>query len=170
MPVAAGYDQSFLSTQRAVASCSREFARLSESIADAVVASLGDTEHEKVVVRQSPERCIVQVGHAALTVAWLRNNRDSIAEGELLVIHWHGIVAPSVHFRPERLSDRAPLTARPLSETIFTPEATCETDWMWRSDAPPAQRYTSTLLAQTLADRLRQLYDELRDVPEGATA
>src|SRR5881296_1564339 len=55
------YDQSFLSTLRAVAPCAREFARLSASLADSIAESLGGMVHEKIVVRQSPERCIIQV-------------------------------------------------------------------------------------------------------------
>src|SRR5213083_2550684 len=88
------YGPPFLSTPRALAACGREFARLCEGIADEVGASLGEAAPDKVVLRQSPERCIVQVGPAALTVAWLRNNRDSVAEGELLIILWRGQVAP----------------------------------------------------------------------------
>src|SRR5437867_3721477 len=87
---AAKHGPPFLSTPRALAACAREFTRLCEGIADTLGASLGETVVDKVVLRQSPERCIIQVGPAALTVAWLRNNRDSVAEGELLIIHWRG--------------------------------------------------------------------------------
>ncbi len=148
------YDPPFLTTPRAFAPCAREFARLSAEIVDAIARAFGDLLPEKIIVRQSPERCIVQVGRAALTVAWLRNTHDSIAEGELLVILWRGIVAPRMHFQPERLTDPATITATAVGETVFMAEATCEADWMWRSIEATSERYTSATLARVHADQL----------------
>jgi hypothetical protein len=157
------YDPPFLSTPRAFASCGREFARLSAAIVEAIIGAFGELGPEKIIVRQSPERCIVQVGRAALTVAWLRNTHDSVAEGELLVILWRGIVAPSVRFKPERLTDPATITATALGETIFVAEASCEADWMWRSIEPTSERYTSLHLARSVADQLRVTHQQLRE-------
>jgi hypothetical protein len=157
------YDPPFLTTPRAFAPCAREFARLSAEIVDAIVGAFGELLPAKIIVRQSPERCIVQVGRVALTVAWLRNTHDSIAEGELLVILWRGIVAPRMHFQPERLTDPATITATAIGETVFVPEATCEADWMWRPIESTSERYTSADLARARADQLLLIHQELRE-------
>jgi hypothetical protein len=157
------YDQPFLSTPRAFACCAREFTRLSADIVEAIVGTF-ELPPEKIIVRQSPERCIIQVGTAALTVAWLRSTHDSVAEGELLVILWRGIVAPSLRFKPERLTDPATITATALRETVFVADASCEADWMWRSIEPISDRYTSANLARAVADQLRAIHhDGLRE-------
>jgi hypothetical protein len=149
----------FLSTPRALAPCTREFARLSASIAEIVAASLGGNVPDKIVIRQEPERCIVQVGSAAaLTVAWIRNNRDTVAEGELLVILWRGMVAPSLRHQPERAAPAALLTATAISETVFVAEASSEADWGWRPLDAPGDRYSSMNLAHSLVDRLRVIH------------
>jgi hypothetical protein len=159
------YDQAFLSTLRAVAPCAREFARLSASVADNIAESLGGTDHEKIVVRQAPDRCIIQVGEAAVTMTWLRNAHESVAEGELLVILWQGTVAPVRRFQPERQADAATLTAKAVSETVFVADATCEADWTWRPLDSTAQQGSSDLLARTIADRVRLIHESLTPAP-----
>jgi|SRR5690348_10868346 len=154
------HGQPFLSTPRALGACAREFSRLSDHIADLVVGSLG-TDRDKIDVRRSPERCIIQVGGSALTVAWIRNSRDSIAEGELLIILWRGTVAPSHRHRPERASEPAQLSATPVDEWVFFAEASCETDWVWRSRDDAAGRYSSSYLAGLVVEHLRTDYDAL---------
>jgi hypothetical protein len=141
-----------------LAPCAREFTRLSTNIAEIVAASLGNNVPDKIVVRQSPERCIVQVGSAALTVAWIRNNRETVAEGELLIIHWRGIVAPSLRHQPERASPAALLSATAISESVFVAEATSETDWIWRPVDPDGDRYSSMELAHAVVERLRVIH------------
>jgi len=154
--------QSFLSTLRAVAPCAREFARLSASVADSIAESLGGTVHEKIVVRQSPERCIIQVGEAAVTMTWLRNSHESVAEGELLIILWEGSVAPMRRFQPERAADAATLTAKAVSESVFMADATCEADWTWRPlDDATAQQCSTDVLARTVAARVRAIHESL---------
>jgi hypothetical protein len=114
------------------------------------------------VVRQSPTRCIVQLGPVALTVAWLRSAVDSIAFGQLLIIVWRGMVAPPQDLRPERAAaprgSRAPATA--LWEEVLVPDATSADDWRWRSNAPNGGRHTSTELAAHCVARLRVAYNE----------
>src|SRR4029077_8723314 len=112
---------------------------------------------KSMTVRRSPERCIIQVAQSAVTVAWIRSRRDS-AEGELLIIHWRGIVAPAIQQQFERARDLA-LTAKPVSETVFVAEATSEADWMWRSREEPLDRYSSLSLAALVIERLRAVHD-----------
>lgn len=153
------YAQPYLSTPRALSAAAREFARLGDSLADGVATEFGASTDRQLTVRRSPDRCIIQVGNAAVTVAWLRNRHDS-AEGELLIIHWRGTVAPSINQQFERARELR-LTATPLSERVFQAEATCETDWMWRSRDEPANRYTSTSLAAFVIEHLRIAHEAL---------
>jgi len=153
----------FLSTPRALGACAREFVRLGDSIADGAGDLFGDVAELKIVVRRSPERFIIQVGPSALTVAWIRSRRES-AEGELLVIHWRGIVAPSVRMKPERLGEPT-LSATAICESVYVVDATSETDWTWCLRDEPARRYDSASLAGALVDRLRIAYDEAAASP-----
>src|SRR5215472_17094994 len=148
--------QSFLSTLRALSVCAREFARLTDGIAELATSSFGDATEFKIAIRRTPERCIIQVGPSALTVGFIRSRRDS-AEGELLVIYWRGNVAPSVRPQPERATQPT-LSAEALSESGYVAEATSEADWMWRSRDEPMNRYTSPALAEVIVDRLRTIH------------
>lgn len=148
-------DHPFLTTARALGACTREFARLSDGIAERAAGSFSDAV--ALEIRRSPERCILQIGPSALTVAWIRAKRDS-AEGELLAIHWHGTVAPVVRQKPEHLGQPT-LTARALNESVFIAEATSESDWTWRSRDEPTRCYSSPTLAALLVDHLRIVHD-----------
>lgn len=125
--------QPFLATHRALAACNRELGRLMDEVIDRVGALAPAALAEKPVVRQLPERCIVQFGPVALTLAWLRGGMGSVAEGELLVIVWRGIVARPNGFKPERLGSAAGAhAATSLWEQVLRPAADTEADWSWR--------------------------------------
>jgi len=149
--------QPFLGTLRGLSACAREFARLGDCLADDAEASFGTAFDRKQSVRRSPDRCIIQIGPCALTVAWLRNRRDT-AEGELLIILWRGTVAPTIHQQFERARELT-LSATAVSESVFEAEATCESDWVWRSREEPEQRYTSLSLSGLVVQRLRIIHD-----------
>jgi hypothetical protein len=149
--------QPFLSTHRALSAAAREFARLSDCLADRVANGFDEADNHQLKVRRSPDRCIIQFGRSAVTVAWIRNRHDS-AEGELLIIHWRGTVAPAINQQFERARELI-LTATPLCESVFLAEATCEADWMWRSREEPVRRYGSSSLATLVVERLRTFHE-----------
>ena len=151
----------YLASHRALAACAREFARLSEVVVEGVAALVAGGVEEKAVVRQSPGRCIVQLGPVALTVAWLRSTLDSVEAGELLVILWRGAVAPRTKLRPERtLEGPAPIAATALHEQVFLAVAESEESWTWQPADGAGPRRSSTELADSWVERLRQAYDE----------
>jgi hypothetical protein len=151
--------QSFLASHRALAACTREFARLSDEIRHGVASLPGVSADEKTTVRQSPDRCIVQLGPVALTVAWLRSNHDSVEAGELLVIVWRGSVAPSKRHQPERPHvGPAPFAATALWEQVFTPVGDSETSWGWQPVDATSQRCSSTELSARCVERLHEAY------------
>jgi hypothetical protein len=147
------YGQPFLGTARALSAAAREFARLSDCLSDGVATEFGQATDQQLRVRRSPDRCIIQVGRSAVTVAWIRSRADS-GQGELLIIHWRGTVAPPTNPQFERVHELT-LTATPLSESVFRPEATCEADWMWHLRDDPMCRYDSSALAALVVERLR---------------
>ena len=151
------YTHPFLSTPRALSAAAREFSRLGDCLADGVASEFGEVSDRQRGLRRSPDRCIIQVGRSAVTIAWIRNRRDS-GEGELLIIHWRGTVAPTINQQFERARELT-LSATPLSESVFLAEATCEADWMWRSREEPLHRYSSSLLATRVIERLRLDHD-----------
>ena len=155
----------FLASHRAFAACTREFARLSDEVSRLVATLAGATAEEKATVRRSPDRCIVQLGPVALTIAWLRGNHDSVAAGELLVIVWRGAVAPRTRHEPERpAAGPAPLGATPLWEQVLTAVGDSEEAWAWQPHgADEIAGCSSNDLAVRCVGRLRAAYLE-RDV------
>ena len=161
------FRQPFLGSHKALAACAREFVRLSKEVVDGVAALPGATPEEKAVIRQSPDRCIVQLGPVALTLAWLRSTHDSVAMGELLVIVWRGSVAPRNRHEPERrAAGPAPLGATQLWEQVLTPVGDSEANWGWQPRGAEGERCSSTELAVRCLDQLRVAYLEGRDEPE----
>jgi hypothetical protein len=151
----------FLASHRAVAACAREFTRLAEEVIERVSTLAAATGDEKAVVRQSPARCIVQLGPVALTLTWLRKTLDSVADGELLVIGWHGAVAPRGLQTPERAPLRAPSAAIALWEELLVAVADNEASWLWRRQGA-SNGFQSATLADGWVERLRLAYDACR--------
>jgi hypothetical protein len=151
----------FLTSQRASAACAREFARLSDEIKDGVTTLAGVSVDEQAVIRQSPDRCIVQLGPVALTIAWLQSSRDSVAMGELLAIVWRGAVAPNHTYQPERpVKGRAPRGATSLWEEVRRPIADSEMTWAWQPHDAQLAPCSSSELALRCVERLRAAYLE----------
>lgn len=158
------YRQPFLASHKAVAACTREFVRLCREVLDGVQALPSATPEEKAVIRQSPDRCIVQLGPVALTVAWLRGTHDSVAMGELLVIVWRGSVAPRTKHQPERrATGPAPLAATSLWEEVLTPVAENEASWGWQPRGTESGQCSSSELATRCLERLNAAYVEGRE-------
>lgn len=171
-PVRGAQDRpSFVASHRALAVCTREFGRLANEVTLGLTALHVAGELEKAIVVQSPGRCMVQVGPVALTMTWLRSRLDVVADGELLVVVWHGAVAPpAARFRERVLkgptATGAGPTAEALWEEVLTVDADSEESWRWQptgaSAAPdvPRTSYTSTMLAARGVERLRLAYAE----------
>jgi hypothetical protein len=156
----------FLASHRALGPCARELARLSDEVVRGVAALTGATAADRVTVRRSPDRCIVQLGPVALTIAWLRGSHDAVAAGELLAIVWRGTVAPRHRQQPERPTASAvPIGATPLWEEVLTAAGDSEETWSWQADGEDGMgRCSSTELAARCVGRLRAAYLE-REVP-----
>ena len=155
--------QPYLATHRALAACTREFSRLSTDVVRGAAALHADgVAVEKPVVRQSPGRCIVQLGPVAVTLAWLRSTVDSPADGELLVIVWRGAVAPRGDHIPERApTPRSAAPAVALREESFVAEAESEESWTWRQPKrADAGACSSAELAARCVERLRLAHAE----------
>jgi hypothetical protein len=162
---------SFVASHRALAVCTREFGRLAGEVALGLTALNVAGEMEKALVVQSPGRCIAQVGPVALTITWLRSRLDVVADGELLVVVWHGNVAPpSARFRERVMKGPASGTAgagpsaQALWEEVLSVSADSEESWRWQPTGASATAdaastsYTSTALAARGVERLRAAY------------
>jgi hypothetical protein len=157
--------QPFLASHRALGVCTRELARLADEVVRGVAALSGAGPAEVATVRRSPDRCIVQLGPVALTIAWLRGNHDAVAAGELLVIVWRGAVAPRTRLQPERPAmGPPPLGATPLWEQVLIAVGDSEETWGWQAHDEPIGRCSSAELAARCVGRLRAAYRE-REVP-----
>lgn len=161
----APYKRPFLTSFRAYAACTRELARLGDEVVRGVT-SLGPTiQDKKATVRRSPDRCIVQLGPVALTLAWLCGSQDAIASGELLVIVWRGAVAPRKEHNYERpTKGPAPLGATPLWEQVLAVGADSEETWLWYPHGDELGGCSSSELALRCLGHLRTAYLESEPV------
>jgi hypothetical protein len=151
----------FLASYRALSVCTRELGRLTGMITADVTRLSSVLADEKPQVRQTPARCIIQLGPVALTLAWLRSTLDSAASGELLVIVWRGAVAPQQTHCPERTTaDRSANAVTALWEEAFIAVATSEATWTWQRGTADAVRYSSQELAARCVERLRLAHAE----------
>ena len=110
------------------------------------------------MTRQSPGRCIVQLGSVALTVTWLNGTAGEVADGELLCIVWRGQVAPRGEHQFERVSQAAPVAATVVWEQVLLAAATGAADWTWQPKAADTGGWTSAELAAQCVERLRDAF------------
>lgn len=157
------WDRPFISSHRAVSACTRELAHLVNGVTYGVSTLHASGIHEKAVTRQSPGRCIVQLGPVALTITWLRGTLGTIAEGELLVAVWQGSVAPPMRREPERAQAASRVVAPSVIwEEVLAVAAADEASWVWRAPKADVGGYTSLALADTCVAQLRDAYEARR--------
>ena len=144
--------EDFLDSHRALAVCAREFDRLAEDVAKRVADLEDASKGWKADIRRSPGRCIVQIGPVALTLSWLRTRAETVSQGRLLVVEWHGSVGANGQ---QEYVNGVPTvavtqTAKVVRETVFLPDATDEKSWTWRREGKNSRKaYRSTDLAKS---------------------
>ena len=156
-PTRDGYTAKLTAT-RASHLSTKEFERLTKLI-EVAVAELGSqVEDLTCSVRNTPGRCIAQVGNAALTVSWVRTIRDESAGARLMVLEWDGKIEQHHDIIPERTLYRpAPRrTAQLVSETAFTVDADGDDHWFWRKTDDKRTQFESERLAATFIKSLLQ--------------
>lgn len=144
--------EDFLDSHRALAVCAREFDRLADDVAKRVADLEDESKGWKADVKRSPGRCIVQIGPVALTLSWLRTRAETVSQGRLLVVEWHGSVGANGQ---QEYVNGVPTvavtqTAKVVRETVFLPDATDEKSWTWRREGKNTRKaYRSADLAKT---------------------
>ena len=149
----------FLTSHRAQSVGTREFSRLSETVVTLTrrVASTGALEAP--VTRLSPDRCIVQLGPVALTVAHIRNGNDVPPGGQLLAIIWEGTIAPRGDHVPERNGARhVPPPPVAVWEESSVVSAEAESSWHWHPQGVDSTGYTSIELAERCVSQLQEAF------------
>lgn len=146
----------FLTSHRAIAACAREFGQLAQEVSERA----GDLRQEVQIeeepeIRLTPERCIVQVGPVAITIAWLRGPMDSLLDGRLMIIAWRGTIGRRrFQEMPVRRGTAPTQTAVSIWEEVYVASAD-EHSWEWQSETDASQRFGSAELAQRAVARLR---------------
>jgi hypothetical protein len=152
----------YLASHRSLAACQRELARLTTTLT-AEVEAIADREGETPTIRRQPDRCILQLGPVAITVAWLRTTVDSVAEGQLLVMVWRGTIAGRGKFTPERPSSMPTSGSATIEwQDTYSAEATSEETWLWKSETAGKSGLTSDALAELCMSKLRATLDSAR--------
>jgi hypothetical protein len=153
----------FLTSHRAIGACAREFGRLAEEFVDRAEELQRELGIEqKPELRLTPDRCVVQIGPVALSVAWLRGALDSLADGRLLIIAWRGTIT-------RRRFSEAPIrantpnavvrTAVTVWEETFLASAESETSWKWQSETDASRSYASAELAELCIAHARAAWE-----------
>lgn len=142
----------YLRSPRALPACARELDHLAAAVSARVTAAAAEIG-ETAEIRRAPGRCIVQLGPVALTLSWVRDRVDTVADGCLLVNEWDGIVARGVVPSPERAPVLNGRTAKLLRETLLVADATEEKDWLWREEKN-GEAHASQELANRCVDSL----------------
>lgn len=146
-PSRADARDAYLRSPRALPACARELDHLAAAVSARVTAAAAEIG-EVAEIRRAPGRCIVQLGPVALTLSWVRDRVDTVADGCLLVNEWDGIVARGIVPSPERAPVRAGRTATLLRERLFVADATQEKDWRWREEKGGGMHSSDDLAAQ----------------------
>jgi hypothetical protein len=152
----------YLASHRSLAACQRELARLTTTLT-AEVEAIADREGETSTIRRTPDRCILQLGPVAITVAWLRTTVDSVAGGQLLVMVWRGTIAGRTKFTPERPSTMPGAGSATIEwQDTLSAEATSEETWAWRGENGAKGTLTSDALAELCMSKLRTTLESCR--------
>lgn len=149
----------FLVSHRAQSTAAREFTRLSTDVVQAARTIAAQRDIDPPTLRQSPDRCIVQMGPVALTVGYLRPGAEVPAGGQLLVIVWRGTIAPRGDHVPERGRRHTPAPPVPLWEESLIVSAEDESAWHWHPFGLEREGFTSTEVADRCATQLRFALD-----------
>lgn len=145
--------EDFLDSHRALAVCAREFDRLADDVAKRVTDLADEAKGLKPDVRRSPGRCIVQLGPVALTLSWLRTRAETVSQGRLLIVEWHGTVGANgaqeyVNGVPTIAVSQ---TAKVVRESVFIADANDEKSWTWRREGKTGRKaYRSQELAKSI--------------------
>jgi hypothetical protein len=144
----------YLASHKSLAVCQRELTRLTTAVS-AQVQAIADAEGTTATIRRTPDRCVLQLGPVALSVAWLRSTMDSVAEGQLLIVTWTGNVTSRPKYSPER-PGKPESSARIAWQDTFTAEADDEASWSWRSENKNGRQSTDDVAALAIK-RLREV-------------
>jgi hypothetical protein len=143
--------EDFLDSHRALAVCAREFDRLADDISKRVSDLEDESKGWKADIRRSPGRCIVQLGPVALTISWLRTRAETVSQGRLLIVEWHGTVGAN---GAQEYVNGVPTvavtqTAKVVRESVFIADAGDEKSWTWRREGKTGRKaYRSADLAK----------------------
>jgi hypothetical protein len=152
----------YLASHRSLAACQREIARLTTTLTSEVEA-IADREGETSTIRRTPDRCILQLGPVAITVAWLRTTVDSVAEGQLLVMVWRGTIAGRGKFTPERPSSMPTSGSATIEwQETYSAQASSEETWVWKAESGAKASLTSDALAELCMTKLRSTLESTR--------
>jgi hypothetical protein len=149
--------EEFLDSHRALAVCAREFDRLAEDVSRRVSDLEDDAKGLKADVRRSPGRCIVQLGPVALTLSWLRTRAETVSQGRLLIVEWHGTVGAN---GAQEYVNGVPTvavtqTAKVVRELVFVADANDEKSWTWRREGKTGRKaYRSGELAKSVVSAI----------------
>ena len=158
--------QAFLATHRGQAAFAREYSRLVAGLVSEVGVAAKQNAAFAPIIRQSPERCIVQLGPVAMTMVWLRKGAENTANGELLLILWRGTIAKSAGEPTEYSARRRDVTPPTiLWEETLVASADSEATWAWKSGNAEGEGVSSQKLAERSVRRLAALHDDETALP-----
>jgi hypothetical protein len=153
--------RTFLTSPRAASACRRELDRLNDELTRRLAEVQAAGALEPFNVRAALDRWIVQWGPVSLSVVWLQTARDTVSDGELLVIAWRGVAGRRLSQTPERPDIGRSPSATAVWEEVLAPIAPDEASWAWmpRGAGAGATLWSSAELAAYCVQRLHAEYE-----------
>jgi hypothetical protein len=81
-------------------------------------------------VQTQPNRAVARVDDVGVSFSWVPGRSGSVADGQLMVIEWSGMVAGG------RKGPATLQNASPIRERVYVAEARDPEHWCWRAEGP----------------------------------
>jgi hypothetical protein len=130
----------YLGQPRALTALRRELDDLAKALTTHLERSRESRPELSYELQMLPNRVVARLADAGLSFSWMPGRNTAVADGQLLVIEWSGVVGPARNGASLK-------SATPAREQLYHAEAVDAGHWRWRATHENGRAYTSANLA-----------------------